>query len=401
MAAGGCAWHKTAVVYSSDRCLARWAPHVACEACLAVCPPKAIRTGERRIVSDGRCVGCGRCATVCPTGAIETTGYRPAIAAAGMAETDAPVVVECRRVPAADCPAGAVRLPCLGGLAEADLIDLRLAAGNRPVHLIDRGWCGACPAGGAEHPAWRVVERVARLLTEMGAAELSPALVSRPEPRRRSGARADDIDAVAAPGRRALLRRLTAAPEADEAPTRPLCDGLPVEPLARKRTHAALERLADRLGVPAAPSSFYATVSISGRCRNHQVCVAVCPTGALAADTGATAASVVFESVRCIACGACARHCPEHAISLQPEGRPRPGDSERSVLSRHPLRACEGCGRRFAEPGTATLCLSCRKTRAFAQAGSAFLFGVAMAPQDPQQTSPSRAATGEYDSVRA
>lgn len=389
MTPGAQLWHKTPVGHVADRCLAVWAPHVACEACAVACPRHAISIRERRVVADDRCVGCGRCAVACPTGAIETVGPPIDMATEGRDEPMTtvgraePMSIDCRRVPAT---AGTVRVACLGGLTPSDLLETLLAAGERPVHLIDRGWCAACPVGGAEHPAGRALAEVARLLSAMGAAERAPTLVFRPLTGRPARSGVGDMEAVAAPARRALLRSLVAAAtdeptDADSEPPRPLSQRLPIDPVARRRTVAALGRLAARLDVPVAPS-VYPAIGIDETCCNHRVCVAVCPTAALAVETTAAAVALVFDPVRCIACGACAHHCPERAVSLAPEGLAGRDDGHRRVVRQHALCACADCGQPFAGGGDDSLCVRCRKTRAFAAAAAAFRFGGETPPAD-------------------
>ena len=372
MTPGAQPWHKTAVGHVGDRCLAVWAPHLACTACVTACPRQAIRVGERRVTADTGCVGCGRCAVACPTGAIETAGFPPEFA---VGDAGGPIQVDCRRVPAA---ARTVRVACLGGLTVSDLLEACLAAGERPIHLMDRGWCAGCPVGGADHPARGTLDRVAGLLREMGQSERAPKLVSRPLTGRPARSGIGDMEAVAAPARRALLRTLVAAASdgptsIDSEPPPPLSQRLPVDPLARRRTVAALGRLAAWLDAPVAPSVF-PHIEIGDGCCDHRVCVAVCPTAALAVQSTAAAVALSFDPVRCIACGACARHCPERAVTLVPKGRAGEDDGHRRIVRHHALRACADCGQPFAAGGDATLCDRCRKTRAFAAAAAAFRF---------------------------
>ncbi len=47
-------------------------------------------------------------------------------------------------------------------------------------------------------------------------------------------------------------------------------------------------------------------------CRMDKTCVEICPTGAI--DEGYS--TITIDIGRCIFCGECARHCPEHAIKM-------------------------------------------------------------------------------------
>jgi ferredoxin len=280
------------------------------------------------------------------------------------------------------------RVPCLGGLSAYALLELRLEAGDRPIHLIDRGWCGDCPAGGAEHPAGPSLESAAALLAAMGAASLAPALVRRPLPRRRAGT-PREMDVPAVPARRTALRRLAGSCDRTAAGERPplrrAAADLPLDPVAHRRTAAVLHRLSARLNAPV-PEAFFPTIAMADGCRNHQVCARVCPTGALAAEAGTTETRMMFDSTRCLACGACVRHCPEHALSLTSDTPSAAAQRAPIALTRHRQRTCRLCEQPFAEPGTDALCPQCRKTRAFAAAGFAFRFGLESA-MDAQHAS--------------
>ena len=386
MSVGLCAWHKTSVAYEPERCLAVCAPHVGCARCVEICPTRALRDDGRHIIADPGCIACGRCAAECPTGAIAVAGFAVAMPAAA---PSIPVEVECRRVPATAAKPDAVRVPCLGGLAPYALLEMQLDAGDRPVHLIDRGWCGACPAGGNTHPAQASLARATALLAAIGAAAQAPVLVQRPLPKRRA-ATPPHMDKPSAPARRLLLRRLAATDDRAGGDGRPLgrgIAGLPLDPVAKRRTVAALHRLSERLNVPV-PRLVSPVVAISQYCRNHQVCTKVCPTGALAADTTASVTGIVFDSARCIACSACVRHCPEHAVSLRMEPLSAGQSSGPITLTQHRQRTCRLCQRPFAEPGAETECPACRKTRALARAAFAFRFGPGAVRDDQPQGAP-------------
>ena len=74
-------------------------------------------------------------------------------------------------------------------------------------------------------------------------------------------------------------------------------------------------------------------------CRNHQVCAAVCRTGALRAytDDDDAATGVVFEAAACTACSECLRACPERALTLIAQGNDIDRDGP-TILTRWALR---------------------------------------------------------------
>jgi len=59
-----------------------------------------------------------------------------------------PISIDCWRVAPGLTPAGGLRVPCLGGLAPAWLLELVASAAFPRRILLDRGLCAACPSSG-------------------------------------------------------------------------------------------------------------------------------------------------------------------------------------------------------------------------------------------------------------
>jgi ferredoxin len=335
-----------------DACLAERFPHVGCRRCAEVCPVAAITIDAAGWDLGEGCLGCGRCVALCPTDALtrpqELT--HPADAAA-----PGPLVVDCSRVPVAALPADAIRVPCTGGLRPSDWLSLRGAAGERPILVMDRGWCASCPAGGTAHPAADALARV-RDLCPTGA----PELVAKPLPERRAVAARPRPTVAPALSRRALFARLQPSPP---APVVDLPRAHKLEPAERLRQHAHLAAA----GHPP-PAGFFPAVRISERCQNHQVCAGVCPTGALAPIDDDETLGIAFDPLRCIACSQCEVRCPEQAIRLDVAG-----DGVAGRLSAHPARRCRDCGRAFAGSGGEVRCPPCRRSRDLAADGFALM----------------------------
>lgn len=368
----------------ASACLPERFPGASCARCLTAC---AIGLLERRPTGGPRlrptsggtaCIGCGQCAAVCPSAALRVEGF--ALAA------DPPhgdeVLIDCWRVPVTESPAGALRVPCLGGLTTGWLLALFERGGERPIRLLDRGQCEICPAGaGIKELLARV--RDTRLLlhdcgVEMAALPMlvfracaAPLLAAIPE-----------HQAARPLARRAFFRALLgetarvadAARNAPAAKPAPLRAGIqPVEPL---RVATALTAIAARHGRHA-PARAFARIELVG-CVAHGVCAGVCPTGALALqspDHRADEPGVVelrFAAAACIACGECARACPSGALHFASTG----GRPEGALLARWERRECTRCGADFSqlEPDTAAaettldgLCPICRRSTRLTQ----------------------------------
>lgn len=61
-------------------------------------------------------------------------------------------------------------------------------------------------------------------------------------------------------------------------------------------------------------------------CSKDCLCLFVCPTGATDTETGQ------IDFSKCIGCGACAKACPSHAITLVPDKMPKQQEKKEEVI---------------------------------------------------------------------
>jgi Fe-S-cluster-containing hydrogenase component 2 len=361
------------------RLRSRWSN---CDACVAACPVDAIRIDPTQTRVTDACTGCGRCAGACPTHALESPGFRVSVPTAPSGERRA-VTIDCWKVPRDAAEPHAVRVPCLGGLRTSDLLALCAAAAPRAVRLLDRGWCAGCTSGGARHPAESSLAEARALLAEVGLApQMLPAIESRPLPARAMPADIPRPDETASVSRRAFVRHLLGRAAA-VVDTTTSTDGsgaaVPrfVAHAARPRTERsrvldALRAVAQRAG-SRLPARLFASAEAPGDCRDHNVCVAQCPTGALKRYEDDHTAGVRFDPDDCIECGLCAAACPEHAITIRAGARRTPPAGPETV-TRHRLAACWGCGTRYAPREQERYCAACERSRDFAASAFRELF---------------------------
>lgn len=362
-------------------CLRLRSRYASCAACVAACPSGALRAGERSLALGAACTGCGRCQAACPTGALSAAGF-DALRKAAQARYPA-VTIDCRRVPATTPATAGLRVPCLGGIGLGALLELGAAGAGRTVLLNDRGWCAACPSGGATHPAAALVTRAGALLAEAGVpAPTWPQIVARPLPQALALAEAAGARAGSA-SRRGFLRAaaghaaaLAAGGAADLADRAGQGAPLPLPSIERRRVLAALERQAARHGGRVAQDLFHAVV-IGGDCAGDRVCAAACPTGALRRyrDEPAGIAGVAHDPRECIGCGHCTAVCPRGAPRLaRGAGSSRAGITPLTAFAQ---RECGDCGSRFAvrPHQTETRCERCRKSADLARSAFRQLFG--------------------------
>ncbi len=370
-----------------DACLPLNFSYVACHACERACPVTALRVESDALSLSDACIGCGRCAAACPTGALGVAGCT---VPASVASDTRAVHVDCWKVPRADSPAHTVRVPCLGAVAVSQWLALVLAADGRPVIALDRGWCEGCSAGGlGPHPAQGPLTEAAALLAAVGVQRSAlPVLRTRPLPVRQMPLAIPSADSERAVSRRGFFGRLAREATAsvmEAQGDRPAAETTwpAIKPGAlrapeRERRLGILMRLAKRTGA-ALPVRLFPTLAVSDRCRNHRVCAALCPTGALRGYEADGVAGIVFDPLACIACAACERGCPEQALRLGP---PAPGARlEVTRLTRHNVRECTACGRPNTEPGE--LCGPCRKSQELVRAVFASPFHSGARGPDP------------------
>lgn len=381
----------TAPQLDADRCLRLRSRYSDCEKCAQACPTHLLEVSNDYVdLADG-CLRCGQCSAACPTGALQTEGFGISPSSAISA---APLDIDCWKVPAPHSARDALRVPCLGGIAVHELVRWHTACAPRPIMLVDRGWCGQCSAGSrANHPAQEVLDATRELLAELGVPEQAlPRFERKRLPRKQMPAEIPDALAARPMNRRDFFSGVTrhavraiapavAGRRDERAETRrpaPAKIGIP----ARSQLLAQAGVLSRRHRRPL-PSALFPALRISDACRNHNVCAAICPTGALhsyESEEGGVA-GIAFDAGACIACGDCTRACPQHAIELLV-----PGAGEvprgRTMLTQWALRECRDCGYRFADSDSDTICLTCQKTRDLARASFSQLFGASHGTRD-------------------
>lgn len=369
------------LAFAAEVCIAARSLPSACLRCAQACPAGALRVGEAgpELVAD--CLGCGRCAAACPTGAIVLKGFPKA---GKLPSGNTPLHVECWKVPVSLTGHLAVRVPCLGSLDAGQLLEWQALLGGTPLHLIDRGWCAQCRAGGEVHPAQAALDEAARLLDVCNLPSVPPPrLLTRPLPLALMPAAIPEPAAVERIDRRTFFRRLAA--EASQtipapppaAPRRPRGSDFPLP--KRKRLLAALEILT-RQPVERLPAAVLPGLTLSAGCDHLGVCAGMCPTGALHLYEAGGRAGAAFMPRDCVACGLCAQSCPARAIEVRPAGAPEQKAAER-ILTSFPLVRCEHCQAPFAATQGATLCPACRRSRAMAKS----LFGTRFAGAQTSQ----------------
>lgn len=340
----------------ADACLTHRFVRIECRCCADACPTRALSVTTAGPHLGAGCVDCGRCAVVCPTEALTVPGFE------APAKTGAALAIDCWQVAPGDSPPGVWRVPCLGGLSAAALLERLAESPETDLILLDRGFCTACPASGAAtagpHPAAAVLAEAQALLQAIGIApERWPRRLERPLPIRRMNRDGGTPRMEARLSRRAFFTGRAPTPEAHS-------DAMPETATgqSRRRLLSALERLAPPGTV--LPARLFPRLTAGADCADHRLCASACPSGALQGVQDAEVRGLRFAPDDCLACGVCVQLCPEQALTLNiPETESEIGPALREPYwsSLHAWRVCPECD---AEHTTdASLCPACRRDR--------------------------------------
>lgn len=97
---------------------------------------------------------------------------------------------------------------------------------------------------------------------------------------------------------------------------------------------------------------------IGPACRDHRLCVALCPERALVGFELDGRRGVALHVEACTGCGRCAEQCPEQAIRLVPRGEAGEG---LQPLTAHEPAICEHCLEPFVGGPGEAVCAACNK----------------------------------------
>jgi len=318
---------------AAERCPRTRSQLAPCRLCQEVCPTNSIGIGRGSVTIDSQCSGCGGCHAVCPTGALRPR-RRSDAALADHALAQPPPVFACAKTAPVS---GAVPVRCLARISAAVLLRLG-RKGATSVRLV-AGDCDRCADLGAVSVA---LERSVTSYRELCGACGLPALEITEERRPAS----EQLPAGAL-SRRELFSALL--PPKDPEPG--AASDLRVE--IRSGPKIMVEHWLARapVGVPV----------LEGECDACDLCVRLCPTGALSARRNG-AYYLARRTGRCVACGTCESVCAANALKVHRKLGPSDTAPESTELMADlRLAVCRECGAPL--PAGRDLCSGCELRR--------------------------------------
>ncbi len=354
----------------------------ACSYCVEVCPADAIvLTGDvfsPLKMYQARCVRCGACVSACPTGVfVQPRQVEEQENVTRVLEElqDFSIELTCPQHPGnhvsvapVDALVGVGR--CLGSLPLSRI--LAWAMSTEGDLWLNDSLCASCPIGQVSQristtaelanrflEAWGKKERVRLVsgLRDGGGREHRPDFYDGQQP---GYSRRDFFKAL---GRMMFRTVGTIVEEALSTPLPESDSEVPAERLRLRAVFSAMgEPKVEEIELKGLP---FASLSVSNSCSGCNLCVRICPTGALTASVEELWYSLDFLEPDCIGCDLCAMVCPEKAIEVRSIlNAAHLIQSEPVSLVTGHLVPCKECGVPVRErEGEESLCHVCKVKR--------------------------------------
>jgi ferredoxin len=358
------------IALDADGCLHSRDRFSTCDACISVCPVKALRLVPPITLDEKTCVACGACLPVCPVGALTgKDGADDLVRCISQIPDGRVVELACARHTTLETgPAESTAVVrtegCLAALGPSTFEWLLANETQQVIVRLDA--CSGCSIGNlqprisrmvaaadrlAPHPedAARIVavrEREANWKTERTVIPVKNPPVSRRDLFRTFVSDAPKLAAQVLPFQESKVSEAKAAP------------------LERRRLLNAIRRQGDSENaarIVALDNDLgLVRLAVSAICTACGVCARACPTGALRFEDRESSFRLTFSARACTDCGACLDLCEPNALAR--DGVPTIAElmsAEPVVLRSGTLRKCEKCGAKFAGDSGGKLCPTC------------------------------------------
>ncbi|MBX3083628.1 MAG: 4Fe-4S binding protein [Anaerolineae bacterium] len=358
-----------------SRCLRANDKSATCTLCADLCPVDAIQLTDGLAVNADACVRCGLCLHRCPTGALDGADgvYRLLYCASQLVDREN-LEIACAHHPdpavgEAKPDAVITTNTCLAALGASAYLALIAQDVRRLTVRLDA--CDQCPLACNKPEIETAIQQAQTILSTLdNRARIEPVTAVKRSSRR-------SVLSVMNPpvSRRSFFQSLTHQPAKGIDPLfsadTPQLESIESAPRERRRLISVLRELATN--PPDTPLTIdgFAQFSVSEACTACDLCVRVCPSGALQLNQDDVSFALTFSPADCTDCGLCLKFCA--ADALHRTGTPSLAAliaSEPQTLRTGRLVRCKKCASLFAASSEAQLCPACafRKNNPFGSA---------------------------------
>ncbi|MBN2823826.1 MAG: 4Fe-4S binding protein [Campylobacterales bacterium] len=319
------------------KCLRAEYLYNTCSQCEQICPTDALylANNKRFALYKDKCIDCNACIGVCPTEAITTKSFDANTFVLKFSATDE-TMLSCKK-----------NTPCLRIFNVEQLIALGVR--NEKV-VCDMAHCEGCEINTqnrVQNSITAMIDEANGFLERSGTAKQIETSFEKIETRRRELFKrfAKDIHDIH-----------------EDFDAGDIFDTNSLIPIHRQLLQNTLKKHIEEMQNHTIGGSFSFTQNKTiefNRCDNCGDCVQFCPTHALSYDSQQT--RILFENVKCIACGICNDICKPNAFGQKEEldlltmvfGRAE-------AVIQHRFELCTECKVSFPQKGDETICNRCK-----------------------------------------
>jgi len=319
------------------KCLRAEYLYNSCSNCSEICPTQAIYLANNRrfALEPTSCIDCNACIGVCPTDAITTNSFDPNTFVLKFSATDESKL-SCKK-----------NTPCLRIFNVEQLIALGL---RNDTVVCDMAHCEGCEVNANS----RVHDSIVAMIDEANRFLSSAGVETCIE---------KEYEKVET-GRRELFKRFVKDVNEikEDFEITQIFDNTSTLPVSRQLLQNSLKKHIEDIPNQTLIESFSFTQNKTiefTSCDNCGDCVQFCPTQALIYSTEQS--RILFENVKCIACGICDDICKQNSFGSKDElDLVTMAFGRGEVLIEHHFEICSECKVSFPQKGDETICHRCR-----------------------------------------
>jgi len=333
-----------------SQCLNYKSPAIICDKCAKACPTSALNiTDNGVILKEKACIDCTACVAVCPTLSID---YMP--------KQYSKTINEITEYPNADITCNqfdkyqrGIKIPCYRNIDEAMLIHY-LAVKQRQTDSDNSNdsidlqlYMGNCPKCKYKD-VFNVKDHILKLKDWCLQTGITLNIKEIIDPQHYLCKQGDVVAGIT---RRSLLRSFGLAkfrePEQEKKIEAENLTYTQKNSYKRLLLNNSLDAFKDKLDIgydknQLLPINNFAQVIKSEACRKCNICMRICPTGALEWVDGQDTAELLFYPRKCIACGRC-EVCPESSIKMAPITSEIYNKQDKLSLATIKIKHCVDC----------------------------------------------------------